>query len=536
MKSWIKYHGLMRLINNTTNSKQREGLKIMNKPSNYVSAGLETIFNDLTLACEKYPERFNVKSISSFLQDNVNKFLISFGTCFSKLPEDKEKRKKILLKGRINDNVIEKFSNILSEFRKNDILNGCNIYVDSGAYSIQVGYFDRSEMEPLIDIYNKFLLNKSDLFNYAFLLDMAPGSSICIYKSAEDMIKLGDLSYKVSSELPKEVRDKLFFIQHFRTPILNSMYKDLLKKYGSAFSNFSTGGLVSFSRIGINVPPYVMYIVPFIRVLDHAKKNGLKKFNFHVLGGSEWKEIICYKLFEKLIKELFDIEVNITYDSSSLFRVVCLGRYTFFSDEKNRRIGKLSLRSELLDKYKPNEKSNIFFDKTNYEMFCDLFNESVEGYDIGKLDPNKDYAYEYEMEESEDAINDSTDDVFLNIAERDVKMKTPLSKLIYICSIFQLFHLFKKVEQWCVEDSEKFYKEFITLDRNNFSNSLLEDLDKLMFMLTGGERVSDSLIRFRSLSLFNSLVMLKEYKKNPKDILDKCDYLIKEYMQKDEVF
>jgi len=76
----------------------------------------------------------------------------------------------------------------------------------------------------------------------------------------------------------------------------------------------------------------------------------------------------------------------------------------------------------------------------------------------------------------------------------------------------------------------------MTLDRNNFSNSLLEDLDKLMFMLTGGERVSDSLIRFRSLSLFNSLVMLKEYKKNSKDILDKCDYLIKEYMQKDEVF
>jgi len=501
---------------------------------NYVCAGLDTVYSELNGAVEMYPDRFSFESFDSFLKNNVNKFLTSIGSVVTRLTENSAKRMKILSKGRINTSLVDKYTEVLKRFKECRFLKNCEIIVDSGAYSMQVGYFDRTEIPQFIELYNNcFLKEKSDLFDYAFLLDIVPGSSVNIFNSSEDMEELADKSYMLASQLSDEIRSKLFYVQHFRTPLINKVYRELLKKYGTAFSNFSTGGLVSFSRIGTNIPPYLLYAIPLIYIIDHLKDTNIKKFRFHVLGGSEWKEIISHKMFERIIKDLFDIDVQITYDSSTLFRTVCMGRYTYYTDERLRRVGKLILRSTHLDTYDVTQKTKpTSEDLTNYELFCRLINKAISGTGIATVNSENFKIYEYDDESNIDK-SDSLLDLMLNSEE---KAKSKFSKLAYIYSTLQMLHVFKEVEEWCIEDSERLYKLYSSCkDSSSKYNELVNELDKLMIMLTGGVRVSSNLIRIRSLSLLNSLNLFKEYKESPKDTLQKCDYLISEYMQKDEV-
>ena len=469
------------------------------KAGNFTCAALPSIWTHFTNTMADHPEYMTNDSINTFLKKNVDKFLTSIGVVIPKLPTDPRKRASVLKKGRMKPELIAKYVSFLEKFNEAKFLEGTERIIDSGAFSMQVGYFDRSEIPQFVDLYhNEFLKKQSHNFDYAFLFDVVPGAKECPFHSFQDMHSLADESYKAASELPSDVRKKLIYVHHFRTPNINTSYKKLLPKYGGAFENFATGGLVSFSRTG-KVPPYIMYAVPLMHIIQHARQRNLKKFRFHVLGGSEWKEIVGHKFFERHIKEIFDIDVQITFDSSTLFKTLCLGRYTFQVDFDQRKISKLSLRSDSKHNYVGIPGSDRFNDKTNEQVFCDLVNEAVvpSGMKALSLD---------DVDLYEGLIDSDADDADVGFASEHLATKGRMSRLTYTYGMLQLLRLFRICEGWCEDSVDNLYPLF-----QNYSNfnagKLGREIDQLMIMLNGGETMSDSLMKYRAMTIHNSLQM-----------------------------
>lgn len=496
----------------------------INNPCSFVSAALPSLRTHIHHAMIDNPDHFTNESINAFFKDNVNKFLTSIGVVIKKLPPNPESRKEIINKGRMNYSLVSKYkARYLDRFRDAKFLDGCEMIIDSAGYSVQQpDFFDLSEIKPFIDVYhNDFLLKEYDRFSYAFMLDIAPGSFHCPFTSYENMNELADYSYNMSYQLPEYVRNKMLFVKHFRTPSINAIYDKLLKKYGDGFNNFATGGLVSFSR-SKNVPPQNMYAVPLIQILDHALKVGLKKFRFHVLGGSEWKEIIGHKFFEKHVKEVFDIDMEITYDSSTIFQTLCMGRYTFFPDHESKSIRKLSLRGDKLESNSENSDRKKEVIQNNYDTFCRLINDSVCKYGMKGMTAGEDPIYV--------SYDNETDKLFSGNFSGDISHgHSKLSRLVYAYGMFQILHLFKVVDEWCKEWVEELYPLYKAGDVNEFN----KNIDRIIILLNGGKIINKNM-NTKAKSIHNSLKLIDEFKENKKDALKYCEYLINEYMIQDE--
>ena len=488
--------------------------------SNFLCAALPSIVTHCDNVLKDHPHYLDNEKVNSFFKSNVDKFLTSIGVVLNKLPKDPTKREKVLEKGRMTTALIDKYVKMLDNMRGKEYLKDCEIVIDSGAFSLQVGYFDKSEIIPFIDLYNnEFLVKNYEKFKYAFLFDVAPGAVECPFDSFEELRDMADYSYNISSKLPQEVRDKCLYVHHFRTPKINNIYKDLLNKYGEKFNNFATGGLVSFSRAG-KIPPYIMYIVPLLRVLDHVLERGIKSFRFHVLGGSEWKEILGHKFLERHIKEVFDVDVQITYDSSTLFKTLCMGRYTFFPDHKQKRLSKLSIRSALKDTYASTPGSDIIQNKTNEELFCQMINEVVVPHGMKALDVNEIPLYDIE--------NNMVIDFDMN----HEPPKGKLNRLVYTYGMLHLLNIFKVVEEWSTEFVDQTYYRF--LKPMEFDNELNKEVEHIMGMFNGLENFKLSSVGFKSSTIHNTLELISSFKTNREKALKLTDRLVTLYMGGDE--
>ncbi len=496
-----------------------------NKAGNFVCAALPSIWTHVTNTIKDHPEYLSDESVNCFFKNNVDKFLTSIGVVIPRLPKDPNKRRQILKRGRMTPELIKKYVTFLEKFNQSDFLKDTERIIDSAAYSMQIGYFDRAEIPQFIDLYyREFLEKQPSNYNYAFLLDIASGSIDCPFNSFEDLSALADESYKTALSLSDDIRKKLIYVHHFRTPSTNNIYKNLLNKYGEGFSNFGTGGLVSFSRTG-KIPPYIMYAVPLAHIINHARNRNLKKFRFHVLGGSEWKEILGHKFFERHVKELFDIDLQITFDSSTLFKTLCLGRYTFQVDHEQKKISKLTLRSKFKNNYVGIPGSDRYNNKTNEEVFCDLVNEAIVSSGMKPLSLKDVNLYDgLDVDETEELSG------FTN---EHLSSSGVLSRLSYTYGMFQLLRLFKIAEDWCNEMVDTMYEKFMSKHSLDVMKTN-EVIDKFMIMLNGGETFSDNLLKYRSLAIHNSLDLLAELKTNPKSTLEKCDWIIEEFMSRDE--
>jgi hypothetical protein len=335
-------------------------------PGNFVCAALPSIYTHLTYAIRDHPDYLEEDKINNFMKENINKYLTTVG--------------KHLVKGRpVTKEVFDKYvTNTHKAFESTKWLNGCELIIDSGGYQIQQGYVDRKYIPDFIDLYyNYFIKNNSNSFNYAFHLDLAPGSVHCPFNSFADMEELNRYSYGEAKKMDQSILDKMIYVHHFRTPKIHQIYNKLLfdEDMADGIKNFSTGGLVTFGKLGSDIPPYILYIIPLLEIIHYCRQKKIKKFRFHVLGGSEWKEILGHKFFERHIKEIFDIEVQITFDSSTFFKAVCLGRY-FFKATDQGIIKRIDFRQSELDKYVNNKEFDIEH-KTSKELYFQLINDVI---------------------------------------------------------------------------------------------------------------------------------------------------------------
>ena len=92
------------------------------------------------------------------------------------------------------------------------------------------------------------------------------------------------------------------------------------------FKHFSTGGIVANMSTDLIIP-CIIYILPLIPLLNRAKKFGRKYLNFHILGGAGFRDVLFYELFKIHVMEKHGIELNITYDSSGIFKALMIGRF-----------------------------------------------------------------------------------------------------------------------------------------------------------------------------------------------------------------
>ena len=474
-------------------------------PGNFVCAALPSLFTHIRMALEDNPKYANETHINKFLKNNVNKFLTSVGCVL-------RREKKISHKNF--DRYVKRY---LNKFNNSSFLKDCEIIVDSAGFQIQQGYLLKNDIYPFIDLYNDHFISKQyQKFTHAFNLDLAPGSSYCPFDSWEEMMKYNLYSYQKTKNLSQVIKDKMIYVHHFRTPKINHIYKELLFKHDMAegYTNFATGGLVSFSKLGL-APPYVLYVIPLIHILHYNKSIGLKKFRFHVLGGADWKEIFAHVFLARHIKELFDIDVEITYDSSGIFQTLCMGRYVFAPLEDTKELYKMSLRATTLQ----NIWKNI---KRTDELFYDLINKVVVPYGMKSINITDNPLYYGGTLENENHVVDPENGLMYS--------DSTLSRLTYMYSMLYILSLFRVVEEWCNEYVDDLYPKYLnkSLKESDFNN----DIKNCLVKLNDGKRSNN--VDIRTISIYNSLNLLNEYKQNPDKTLIKCDDIINQYMKKDE--
>jgi hypothetical protein len=197
--------------------------------------------------------------------------------------------------------------------------------------------------------------------------------------------------------LSPEVRKKMIYIHHFRTPSLYKTWNKFLfeENLADGYEYFGTGGLVANLASDISIP-IVLYTIPLSSILVYAKSKGIKHFKFHVLGGANFRDVFFHKLFEQHIKNYHGIEVEITFDSSAIFKAMFIGRHIhLFNHDGN--IIKMDFRSAILDEVIKGSDSancdsshNITVREKLYEV-CDALSDK---YGFGKLDPKVDPIYD----------------------------------------------------------------------------------------------------------------------------------------------
>lgn len=463
----------------------------------FCCASLPSVRKHIELLLKRHPGYANADIIKNFFKTTVNKYLSSYGLG--------------LARGKsVDENVTKRYLKKFDEFVNQDFLEDIEITIDSGGFQVQMGYIDKSDTSKLIQLYYDFLLKYWEKYHYAFLLDIAPGPTSSIYSSWEEIERYNIESYRRAALLPPHVRRKIEYIHHFRTPKINKIWKKLLfeEKLADPFENFATGGLVSFAGAAKN-SPIILYVIPLVSILVYAKSRGLKRFRFHVLGCSDFKDIVFHKFAEHHIKKVHDIDIQITYDSSSVFKILALSRFTYFFDKQEKCIWKLYLREDDMERsFKGRGKVE--------DVFFRLLNEELSPYGFRELVPGVDRIYtgkNLDKDKSPFTASCNKGGNFTHIA--------------YTYGLLHLLKLFSEIDSYAKEIVSELYPLYESIStENSLNNDFDSEINRIMVKLNNGKisKTTDS----RTASLYNSLKILTNLD------IDYCDMLVDKYMSADE--
>jgi len=316
--------------------------------SGYTVAGFETLMtiidNFMLNKKNDFNNQFTREDISNFFGLVCNRFLHSFGQNF---------RGK-----RDYTNYNQKEAELYIKLRKSKFFDSSTFICDSGGFQASIGLLSVKESEILIEKYYSFLVDYKDVYDQAFILDIPPGPGCKLFTNFDQIYDKNLESYLIAANLPDEVRRKIIYIHHFRTPKLWEIYTKILRENDlySKFDLFGTGGIVANSA-GDSEIPCIIYVLPLIPLLNETIKHKRNKLDFHVLGGATYRDLFFYELFKIHVKKVHNIDLNITYDSSGLFKGLMIGRYFCTLDVD--RIRKVNIRSsELNMRFKDNIKIN----------------------------------------------------------------------------------------------------------------------------------------------------------------------------------
>jgi hypothetical protein len=93
--------------------------------------------------------------------------------------------------------------------------------------------------------------------------------------------------------------------------------------------------------------PCIIYVLPIIPLINEARKFGRDYLNFHVLGGANFRDILFYELLRAAAWHHHKFTLNITYDSSGIYKQVMHARYMHVTDGLGH-IKKMNIKSDNL--------------------------------------------------------------------------------------------------------------------------------------------------------------------------------------------
>ncbi len=347
--------------------------------SNYVIAGGDTICSLFGAFLEKHnwDKIFDDQQYKTFLHNSIDRFLFSFGTGLDYKSQ------------KIRDNHADKIVKTVDMFRSSSFMNDCTLYIDSGGFQVAMGALKTEDMPRFMDMYCGFLKDNVSKYQRAFSLDLPPGPNSSVFSSYNQVEELNRQSYTKFTELPQEVKDKVLWVYQFRTPCLYDCWSKFIwdEDLPNGFSNFSVGGLVANAATDLAIP-IILYSIPLSELVLYCKQKGIKKFDFHVLGGANYIDIFYHNLFSHHIKRVHDIDCNITYDSSAIFKGLAVGRFAPLF-KKDGTLVKADLRSQTL---------HLKFDgeKSIQDCIYDRINEMASVYGMKEINPDKHPIYDEE--------------------------------------------------------------------------------------------------------------------------------------------
>ena len=286
--------------------------------SGYVLAGFETLAtildNFIAGRRGRFEDNFTRKQISNFLATTTAGFLHSYGQDF---PGKKKYHKYSWREG-----------DMYQRCREMGIFDDCTLIADSGGFQISIGRLTRDESELLYNMYYEWLVDYSHVYDKAFILDVPPGPGCTIFHNFKDVFDKNLESYERARALPDEVRNKIIYVHHFRTPKLWEIYTKIMREYNmfDSFNYHATGGIVANMASDMSIP-CIIYILPIVPLLNEAIRFGRNYLNFHILGGANFRDVLFYELFRIVVKEKHGIDLNITYDSSGIFKQIMHARF-----------------------------------------------------------------------------------------------------------------------------------------------------------------------------------------------------------------
>ena len=455
--------------------------------SGYVLAGFETltsIIGNFVLGLrERFNDNFTPQDISKFLSSTCSGFLHSYGQNFpNKKKYDKYNANEALMYKRCRDM---------------GIFDNCTFIVDSGGFQISTGQLSRVESDLLYHKYYEFLEEYSSVYNLAFILDVPPGPGCEIFKDFKDVYDLNLESYQRAKNLPEEIRKKIIYVHHFRTPMLWDIYTRIMRDHDmfNSFEYHGTGGIVANMASDMSIP-CIIYVLPLIPLINECKKFGRKYLNFHILGGANFRDVMFYELFKECIKDVHDIDLNITYDSSSPYKQVMHARFVYSKDNFGN-IRKLNIKSKNLDyRFSMNYK-NVSVETELQNMLNNL----ADKWGWKRID---------------------VDGVYGMYADRSGDMVQTFHPDVKAYATLYSLNLYSEIQ----EDMRKVAKDIYELYKADDIYALSEKCSYVTRFLNQGNLSKKQGVK--STSIANSLTMLKNLDE------DYCKYIITKSLSKDE--
>jgi hypothetical protein len=284
----------------------------------------------------RWNDNFTRKQMSNFFSNTCSGYMYSYG-------EDFPNRKKF-------DKYNAGRYRIYRKMKETRLFDEAIFVADSGGFQISNGRLTRRESDIMIPLYHEFLEEYHDILHYAFVLDVPPGPGCRVFETFDDVYEMNLDTYMRARNLPDEIRRKMIYVHHFRTPQLWEIYNRILRENDmfEAFDYFSTGGLVANLSTDLSTP-CIIFTLPLIPLITEAKRFGKTEIKFHVLGGGNFRDILFMELFKRVIFDYHGIKMHVTYDSTAPFKQNMQARYLHVENDLGQII-KMYFRSFELKK------------------------------------------------------------------------------------------------------------------------------------------------------------------------------------------
>ena len=446
--------------------------------SGYVLAGGETISSILNNFVKNtkglYFDNFTREDISKFYHDVMFGFLHSFGQNFTG---------KKSYKG-----YVQAEAKCFTTMRETKMFEKSKFLIDSGGFQVSFGKITLAEAPTLIALYDEFLRDNHHCIDRAFSLDLTPGPGCELFRNFKDVYDMNLQTYTMHANLPDEAREKIIYVHHFRTPEMWRVFDKILREnqFFEKFSHFATGGIVASSGGDMQIP-VIIYVLPLIPLLNECIRHGRKTLDFHILGGATYRDILFYEFFQHHVMQCHGIQLNITYDSSGIFKALMIGRFLPIYDPISRSIEKIDVKSNALH-FRYNHGMTIG------EMYKYVIDRMCDHHNFKHIDMTKIY-------------NDESGTFF-----EDIKCY----------SMFYMLQMYSEVQEMLKEEARRLYPLYENFDYEDFTS----EISKVTQKINGGKITTKQ--KFKTNSLIASLDMLKSLDES------KCQYIVNKFLSKDE--